>query len=583
MTIRCTASLLLACFILYAQTHESHAQDYERYKPLTIPSQPAQQTIQPDKLPTVEGSDRELIESLDAVLFLDHNDKVQAEEANADLTGIHYDFDSQHSLIYSQGLTQIVDRYLGSPVTLRKLNQLSRDIILYYRRCGQPVVDVIIPEQKITGGTVQLVVIESRIGSVRVEGGCYFNPCDVAEWIECTRRGSRIRESAIANDLFWLNQNPFRKVDVDLRPGTAEGTTDVVFELTDVCPINAYVGYEDTGVRPLMLERLYTGLLWGNAFGRDATLSYQYTADADFSHLHAHAVSYSEAIDRQWSFQTYGSWAQVAPELGIGLSQDGESWQAGLGLTRHLIKNQYQDISGSLGFDFKSTNNNLEFGGVNVQDSNADLAQIRLGLRSVKRMRDRQYSLWSIDTFVGPGGGFTSAANTAAMNTIRTGTSPDYIYARGRMERLWDLPSGWDFVARGVGQITSERLLFSETLGFGGFDSVRGYDQRVFSGDSGWITNFELGPEPWRWGYGEQCHTLRAYGLLDAGGAYIEDPVAGETADEFLISMGAGLRLQLGDRGNLRIDYAHGFEPVDGAVSRDRIHIGFVSLFGPRP
>ncbi|QEG01933.1 Heme/hemopexin transporter protein HuxB precursor [Stieleria maiorica] len=583
MKTRRAVSLLLACLLISVQADDSRAQNFERYKPLTVPPHAAQQTMRPDELPAVEGSDRQLLESLDAVVILDHNDKVQPDQANAELTGIHYDFDARSSLVYSRGLTQIVDRYLGGPVTLRNLNQLARDIILYYRRCGQPVVDVIIPEQKITGGTVQLVVVESRVGRIRVEGGCYFDPCDMGKWIGCTRRGSRIYESAIATDLFWLNQNPFRKVDVDLRPGEADGTTDVIFEMTDVRPINAYLGYEDTGVRSLMLERLYAGVMWGNAFGRDATLSYQYTADADFAHLHAHAAFYSEPLNRDWSFQTYGSWAGVDPVLTGGLSQGGESWQAGVGLTRHLIKNRCRDISGSFGFDFKSTNNNLEFGGVNVQNSDADLAQLRVGLRGINRMANRQYSLWSVDTFIGPGGGFTSNANTAAMNTIRAGTSPDYIYARGRLERMWDLPSGWDFVARGTGQITSERLLFSETLGFGGFDSVRGYDQRVFSGDSGWITNFELGPEPWRWGCGDRCHTLRVYGLFDAGEAYVEDPLVGERTDEFLISLGAGLRWKVGDRTNLRVDYAHGFEAVGGAATRDRIHLGFVSLFGPRP
>lgn len=558
------------------------AQDFERYRPLTLPELPQQSRITPEELEPVEGSDRVLVESLDAVIVLDHAGKVQPNEAFPDAEGISYDFDSTGSLVTSSGFKNIVYRYLGGPITLRNLNQMSRDLILYYRKCGQPVVDVIIPEQKITAGTIQIVVVESRVGEVKIEGGCYFDPCDLTKWVACTRTGRRIYESAISNDLFWLNQNSFRRVDVDLRPGAASGTTDVVFEVDDVQPFNAYFGYEDTGVPALMLERLYAGWIWGNAFGRDANLSYQYTADADFRHLHAHAVSYIEPLNRHYSWQTYGSWAGVEPVLGAGLAQRGESWQVGAGLTRHLERNRLVDKSLSLGFDFKSTNNNLEFGGVNVANSNADLAQLRMGYRSVKRMPCNQYSILLLDTFVGPGGGFTSNANAAAMNTIRPGTSPDYIYARGRFDRLWDLPRGWDFVTRARGQIASERLLFSETLGFGGFDSIRGYDQRTFTSDSGWITNFELGPDPMRWGCGDRRQTLRMYGLVDIGGAYIEDPLPGES-DEFLISLGAGMRWSLGDRCNLRVDYAHGFQDVGATPSGDRVHIGFVSLLGPRP
>lgn len=583
LPIRSRCAVLAAVFAAALLVEVAGAQDYDRYRPRTVRPQPAPRSIVKEELPAVEGSDRVLVEALDAVMVLDHQDKVDADNAFEELEGVEYDVDTSDSLVYSLGFRQILESYLGGQITLRRLNQMSRDLIEYYRKCGQPVVDVVIPEQRITAGTVQIVVIESRISRVVVEDGCYFEACDLAEWISCTRRGSRIYESAIANDLFWLNQNPFRRVDVDLRPGAEPGTTDVVFEVDDVPPWNAYLGYEDTGVPSLDLERLYAGLIWGNAFGRGGTLSYQYTADADLQHLHAHAVSYLEPLSRLWSFQTYGSWARVDPSVLPGINQNGESWQAGLGLIRHTKKNRYQDTSWNAGFDFKSTNNNLEFGGVRVANSSADLVQLRLGWRSVRRYRSNEYRTASWDTYVGPGGGFSSDHNTTAFNTIRAGTSPDYIYTRARWERLWKLPSNWEFVARARGQASSERLLFSETLGFGGYDSIRGYNQRAFSGDHGWITNFELGPAQRTFCAFGKRNALRIYGLLDLGEAYIEDPLPGESDDEFLISAGAGLRWSLGDRTNLRLDYAYGFEDSLFFDDGGRIHLGLVSVLGPRP
>ncbi len=576
------AAAVAICAALFV-LQSTDAQDFERYRPKTIPLSPPPRSAPRQELAPVEGSDRVLVDSLDAVIVLDHQDKVDADNAHEDSIGIEYDFDAAGSLVRSAGFRNILDRYLGGEVTLRNLNQMSRDLILYYRKRGQPVVDIVIPEQRITSGTVQIVVIESRVGRVRIEDGCYFDGCDLTKWVECTRPGSRVYESAIANDLFWLNQNSFRRVDVDLRPGSSDGTTDVVFEIKDVRPWNTYFGYEDTGVPNLSLERLYAGLIWGNAFDRGGTLSYQYTADWEFRRLNAHAVSYLEPINRQWSFQTYGSWAAVDPLVVAGVAQDGESWQAGLGMVRHLTKNRTEDTNFSFGFDFKTTNNNLEFGGIRVFDSQADLAQLRFGFQSIRRYDDEEYSIFSFDTFVGPGSGFTSNANTTAFNTIRPGTSPDYVYGRLRLERLWNVPHQWQLVGRFRGQAASERLLFSETLGFGGYDSIRGYNQRAFSGDHGWIANLELGPKEWRSSCRDTQHTVRVYGLFDAGTAFIDDPIPGEPKDETLYSAGAGLRWNIAQRANLRLDYAYGFNDSIFYEKGGRIHFGFVGLFGPRP
>lgn len=558
------------------------AQNYERYKPLSIPNTlPARDAIRSESLDPVDGSDKILVDQLNCVIVLDNSDKVDAEDSHAGMSGIEFDFDDTSSLVYGSGVQSIINDYLGGTITLRRLNQLSRDIIMYYRRCGQPVVDVVIPEQKITEGVVQIVVTESRIGSIRIKDGCYFDADDLCRWIECTRRGDKIYERKLNNDLFWLNQNPFRRVSVDMQPGFDEGTTDIIFDVDDVRPVRGYTGYEDTGVRSLGLERLYAGFIYGNLFGRDGTLSYQYTADAEFYRLHAHSLSYSQPINRNWSWLSYASWAGVEPDI-PQIDQNGESWQVGLGLTRHLQKTQSVDTSLSLGVDFKQTNNNLEFGGQVVQNSAADLLQLRLGFRHFRRECNDQYCLYSSDTFVGPGGGFTSDHNSDAFNTIRPDTSPDYIYSRYRAEKLKNIGSRWSLLGRFTGQLSSERVLFSETLGFGGFDSIRGYDQRVLSGDSGWFANLEFGPRLKRFGCCSDPNTLRVFSFLDMGTAYIEDALPGEESNEFLISAGVGMRLAISDRVSLRAAYGHGFENVPGAQSRDRVHIGFVSLFGPR-
>jgi hemolysin activation/secretion protein len=586
----CVRSLFihLAVTALVSATGVSFGQTYGRYSPPDIErlGPPAEELPQPDaadKEPVASVDDRVLVGSLDAVFIVDTADKVSGDEALDTLTGLHYRFDSVDSLVRSKRLDGLVEGYIGRPVTLRMLNQLAADIAKLYRRCGQPIVDVQIPEQRITGGTVHLVVIEPRIDRVLVQPGCWFDSDEVERWVECTRTGDRIYAHKIENDLLWLNQNPFYRVEVDFEPGAADGTTDVIYRTREVIPLRAFVGADDTGVRTLNYGRFYMGLIYGDLFNRGGILSYQYTADDEFNLLEAHSVCYRQPLDREWSLQSYGSWAGVKPQIDTSFNQDGESWQTGGGLVRHLFRSRTELTNLTLGLDFKSTNNNLEFSGTTISNSNADLVQIHCGLeRCVRRCPD-SYRRALLDCYIGPGGGMTGAHSAAAFGTIRPGATPDYFYSRVFVEdsRHWD--EDWQLVSRFTGQLASERLLFSETLGLGGFDSIRGLDQRTYNADDGWIMNTEFGPRTRRWGSADDQTSLRPYVFMDMGNGYVLDPQPGDDASTFSLSGGVGARYQVSDRLVARFDYGAAHTDIVGADRTSRVHLGLTWIPGPRP
>ncbi|MCA9065876.1 MAG: ShlB/FhaC/HecB family hemolysin secretion/activation protein [Planctomycetaceae bacterium] len=571
--------------LLVAGSSQAVCQNFERYRPLTPQTVPGSPALVPQgDLPAGSQDDRVLVEKLEAVILLDSVAKVSADPAIDELTGLSVQFGTTNSLAYGAGIHQIVNRHLGEPVSLRNVNQLTREIAQYYQRCGQPIVDVVLPEQRITGGTLQIVVIETRIGGVFIDRGCEFSHEELNRWLECTRRGDRVYESKLQSDLFWLNQSPFRSVTVDFRPGTNAGTTDVYYRSHDVTPLRGYIGGDDTGVQSLNYGRLFAGVMYGNLFGRGGLLSYQYTTDQEFQHLEAHSTSLTYQIDRDYSFQTFGSWAQVSPMLGGGLTQQGESWQTGLTLVHHLRKEVFRDQYVNVGLDFKSTNNNLEFAGTSVAASNADLVQLRAGYNDLQRGRDRfEYTLLKADLFVGPGGQMTGSHSATAFNTIRPGATPDYVYTRLMAEESATIADDWSLLSRFTGQLASERLLFSEMLGLGGYDSLRGFDQRTYNADNGWIVNLEFGPKTYQWGDPECLHSLRGYVFTDIGNGYQISPQPGDDASTFAASSGFGLRYFLSDRVTARFDWGYGWEDTTTGRRSNRAHIGLVWIPGPRP
>jgi len=566
------------------------AQNYDRYAPRAATEadnllrQPPSAEFPEQETPDVPGDDRVLVPTWDAVRFVDSAGKIIKDASIDSLEGVHYDFGVCRSVLYGEGTRRIVHRYLGGPITLRRLNSLSRDLILHYRQCKYPIIDVQIPEQRITGGTVHLVVIESRVGDVKIQPGCYFDREELSRWIKCTRIGNRIYEPPIENDLLWLNQNPFRRVTVDFEKGKLPGTTDVIFESHEVRPIRGYIGADDTGVETLNYGRFFTGFTMGNRFGKGGIFGYQYTSDQEFRYLHAHSLSYTHPVSRKWSANAFGSLANVSPKLDGGLNQDGQSWQLGGGITRYLIRTRKDIANLQLGFDFKSTDNNLEFAGSTVSDSAADLFQISLKFdRIIRGDQPEEYALLRMETFVGPGGGMSGPHSSDAFNTIRPGTSPDYIYGRLRMEESRYVGRNYQLLSRFTGQVTSERLLFSEMLGIGGYDSLRGFDQREFNADHGWIANFEFGPRTKRWGCDRTPRVLRTYGFADLANGYLDNPVAGENAYEFAMSTGVGARFQMSDVLIARGDYGVGLVDLDGSSRSNRFHFGVTWVPGLRP
>lgn len=575
-----TIFFIAATAVVFIGSELATAQDIRRYEPKTLPNSPARSQVPGAPAAPVGGSDEVLVERLDAVLVLDHSTKIEPQNTFEELEGLQFNYDDSRSYVRSPGFREIVERYLGGPVSLRRLNQMSRDLILFYRSMGRPVVDVAIPEQRITGGTVQIVVIESRVGRVTVEGGCFFDACMLADQIECTQSGDFVQEKPLQSDLQWLNRSPFRRVEIDLKPGATEGETDVTFKVHDVRPLKGYAGFEDTGVPTLGINRLYAGFVWGNAFGRDGQLSYQYTTDANFQHLEAHSAVYQKAWNRTWSWQTYGAWSGVE-SVADPFSQTGESWQVGSSVLRTLQRTQELQSWLTFGFDFKSTNNNLEFGGTNVGNGQAQLGELNVGYDRVRRYDDVRYWLLANDLYFSPWSGFGEYGHAADFNSIRAATRPEYAYNRTVLEGVAALPYWWQLLGRMTGQVASQRLLWSEMLGYGGYDSIRGYNQRVYNADSGWYANLELGPQTWKMGSVRRPSTLRVFTFFDVGEGYVRNPQPGDLDSQYLSSTGFGLRYNLNNRLIVRFDYGHGFEVVPGSTTNERAHVGVTYVTGP--
>jgi hemolysin activation/secretion protein len=449
--------------------------------------------------------------------------------------------------------------FLDRPLTRGGLSHLTRQLVLLCRESNHPVVEVYVPPQDVTSGVVQVVVLAARLGETFVTGNHWF-PDELFTRQVRTRPGEEITGTTFLEDVDWLNQNPFRHVDLVYQKGEQPGQTDAVLRVADVRPERIYAGYEDSGNQATGLGRAFAGFNLGNLWNADNELSYQYTRSTDGDHLQADSASYLLPLPWRNTVSVFGSWARSDTLEGGVFDLAGITWQAGLRYTVLLPVLPGYSQSLVFGLDYKWSNNNLGFGGTQVFSSPASIAQALVTYSGSKSDANGS-THGSISAYFSPGGvgGFNHDSDFAVQ---RAGATANYGYVQASFSRLEQLPGDFTAVLTGLGQWSSARLLPSEQLGLGGEGSVRGYDERILNGDDGITAQLEL-RTPSRHLLGRVPDQTQALVFVDAGRDWQHDVQPGETEDT-LVSAGPGLRVQVGSHGTIKADYGWQLERLQG-------------------
>lgn len=493
-----------------------------------------------------------------------------------------------------------MQRYYGQPLTLALASIIAQDVTAYYAERDRPVVNVNVPEQDVTSGVMQMVVIEGTVAEVRVEGNRWFRAERFRAGVRL-REGAPIRKSHLDADLALLNSNPFRTVNSVFTPGEKPGTTDVILKVEDRFPLRVYGGYENTGTDSTDENRVFAGFNWGNVLGLDHQFNYQFTASPDFDLFRAHSGSYFIPLPWRHSITIFGAYAETAPELPQDFSQEGRSYQVSFRYNVPLPPIGSYKHELTAGYDYKNTNNNLAFGGTEVFDSSVDVSQFLLSYNSGFEYKFGRVS-FEASLFVSPGG-MTDDNDEAAFAATREGADPDYVYGLFRLNHLARLPADFTLSNQFTGQVASGPLVGTEQLGFGGYNSIRGFSERIVNGDGGFIMNHEIRTP--------EFHPLRALGALgasnpgtstktsstgkdtvpaangaglqdslqflafwDFGVATIQDAAPGVDDSVTLSSLGLGLRYAVNPYVSVRADYGWQLTDLEGEDDSGRFHVG---------
>lgn len=538
-------TLSTALLLLTAGT--AAAQDFERIAPKAVPP-PGQTDREGPRVPAADTRVR--LQALKGLVFLTDPKALRLEGAR-DISGLDV---SRVPELQTEEFRARMSRYIGKPVSAASVDRLVNDVVTYYTEQDRPFVVVTSPEQDITGGVIQLLVIEGRVGQVNVSGAQFFPESLYRDAIGL-KPGESIRKRKLDADVEWLNRNPFRSATVQLAPGSAVGTTDVTLRTQERKPLRLYAGFDDTGTTLTDEKRVLFGANWGNAFGLDHQLNYQFSASPDLSTFRAHSLTYIVPLPWRHLLTVFGADSDVKGRLPAPFALAGDSTQLGLRYEVPLARMGAYSHALIGGFDWKRTNNNLEFGGTNVSATGAEVAQFSVAYTG--RANDAYGSSAFTGTLFHSPGGLTDKNEDANFRSLRAFADAKYTYVNLQGQRITSLPRDFSWHLTGELQFSNENLLGSEQIGAGGFSSVRGYDEREANGDQGFLLRNELRTPTFNAGppvQGAQAQ-LQLLTFLDYGVVRNKRLLPAEDRSVELASVGLGARFSVEQNVTVRFDY----------------------------
>ena len=449
-----------------------------------------------------------------------------------------------------------------------------------YRQAGYSTVLVSVPEQELAGGAVKLLVRETVISSITVTGNQHFDEANIRASLVRLQVGRSPSLAAISESIQLANESPAKQVGVTLAEGDKPGTIDAKVLVDDHKPLRIITTLDNTGSPSSGRWRTGVAVQHANLFNRDhvGTLAYTTSPDSPSGvNLNVYSVgyrvplyAYGDSVDFIYGKSSVNSPAS-SPVLGGLLGFTGKGDVYGLRWNHFLGRRGESTAKLVLGLDHKLIDSRCEVGGVTVSIApptppiascvpyTTTPLSITYSSQSEGADQVSGYSV-GLSRNIPSGERYTNIdGRTDRYSYLTPGnrsTRDDFMAARASASLFKSLASGWQLRLAGSAQYTDTPLLAGEQFGLAGSTTVRGFQERAVTADSGIVANAELyTPElSGRVGLPGQ---LRGVFFIDAGhGSNNKVGSSGLPGSVTVSSVGAGLRYVLSRDFSLNVDLA---------------------------
>ena len=419
-----------------------------------------------------------------------------------------------------------------------------------YEDRGYVAVSVLIPEQSVDGGVLQLQVQPQAVGQLLVEGSS--DPDAVRALAPSVAPGQTPNIPAFQRDVVTLNSNPTRRVTPELRAGEAPGTLDVVLKVEESSPFHASAELNNFNSSSTTDLRASATIRYDNMWGRGDSLSLSaQTAPRRTDDGTVFSGNYLMRLGTGTQLLLYGVYSDSDIAVVGGTSVVGKGKMGGFRLIQSLGSSESFYHALTVGMDWKDFDEDVVLGsdrtGAPIEyfpvtiswrgDWTGDTAQSNLALSTVFGIR-------------GLGDGWERFTNKRWL------ARPGFFTLKLDAETTRTFGPDLQLNARLTGQWSPDPLISNEGFSLGGMSTIRGYYESEAIGDYGFAYQTELRSPDLAGMLGDPINELRFHAFIDSGYVGIHHPLESQiaTRDTWLSSVGLGGRIKLFDYLNGALD-----------------------------
>ena len=491
-----------------------------------------------------------------------------------------------NSMLPARVIEAAVLPHMGEQRSLADVDAARAALEGAYQDAGLLTVFVDVPEQRIDGGLVRLVVTEGRVERVRVTGARWFSQGYIRANTPALVEGGVPDFNQLQAQLGELNRGPDRQVQPVLRTGHAPGTMEVELKVQDQWPMSGSLELNNKHSASTSATRLVATLRHDNLLQRDQSLALTLTTAPEApAQSQVLAASWTSPLSAASSLVTSLVWSNSRTEP-LGATVLGSGLTLGLRWA-HTRFGEASSHTVTLGGEFRDLKQNVGNGdsgvatplrylplqagysgqwthagdGPRAQTSLA--VNLAFGLRGLLARR-----------IACPGNTLDGQQDQFACN--RDGADGGFVTLRTDLRHSRPFAGG-TLALRAAGQAATQALVSGEQFTLGGADTVRGYFESEAVGDMALLASLE-----WRSRNllgaaaapgGTPPLALAASVFADLARAWLIDPLPEQAPYLSLAGAGLGLQLRLGSRGSADLDLAWPLKPTRNSPSRQpRLH-----------
>jgi hemolysin activation/secretion protein len=441
--------------------------------------------------------------------------------------------------IDSDETSTILASFIGPHDGLERLLEASTVLEKSMRDRGHAFHRVILPPQTLEAGVVQLQILSFKVTSVRVEGNENFDEANIRASLPLIAVNAEPDTQKLSRAVRIANRHPAKLLKVGFADNKDGDGIEAKITVQDDKPWTVFAAVDNTGNKATGELRLALGGQYTNLFGLDHALTLSYTTSPQSpSKVRQKGLNYEiplYGIASKLTFFYAGSDVDSGRISDLDISGAGRF--LGARLRHELMRGDGFTHAITVGIDDKVFQSTV----VPVGEGASLFPDVRTRPVSIEYSRDYD-ALWgNLGLSVTYARNIPSGAknNGGAYVGNRLGTTVSWDVWRWRSYVDYAVDSGWLIRGSASGQWATELLVSGEQFGLGGARSIRGFGERVVSGDSGVRVGAELWTPPL-----ESTVNARLVAFAEWGHVVTHRPPVGQDGDESVAGAGVGFRMQ---------------------------------------